>query len=168
MNVGYECEREATESDGHGRVPCRWPRCVAKSKVLIGYVGREHHSTDDKGGQPPEELHLAGRSPPGKCGGCDTNGEVEHAGEYHGDEPSLAARVVHTCGLTKLYGFPRVGASRWRGICLGRHPVKLDSSSSRSILINIMKTTTAAAAGFPEEAPIFIYTQPAFASVLLT
>ena len=79
MNVGHEREREGTTSDGHGRVPCRWPRCVTKSKVLIGYVGREHHSTDDKGGQPPHESHLIGRSRPCKCGGCDTNGEGEHA-----------------------------------------------------------------------------------------
>jgi hypothetical protein len=82
MNVGRECEPEGTESDGRGRVPCRWPRCVTESKVLIGDVGRERHSTDDKGGQPPKGLQLIGRSRPGKCGGCDTNGGVEHADEY--------------------------------------------------------------------------------------
>jgi len=68
MNVSRECEREGTESDAHGRVPCRWPGCVTKSKVLIGYVSREHHSTDDKGGQPPKESHLIGGSRAGKCG----------------------------------------------------------------------------------------------------
>src|SRR6266536_2299682 len=100
MDVGHECEREGTESDGQGRVPSRWSRCVAKSKVLIGYMDHENHSTDDKGGQPPKESHLIGRSRPGKCGGSDTNGEVERADEYHCADPSLAGRVVHTCDLT--------------------------------------------------------------------
>jgi hypothetical protein len=54
MNVGRECEPEGAESDGHGNVPCRWPRCVVKSKVLMSYMCHEHHSTDDKGGQPPK------------------------------------------------------------------------------------------------------------------
>lgn len=103
MNVGPEGEPEGTESDGQGRVPCRWPRCVTKSKVLIGYVGHEQYSTDDKGEQPPKGLHLIGRSRPRKCGGCPTNGEVEHAEEYRCAEPSLAARVVHMSGLT--FGF---------------------------------------------------------------
>src|SRR5438034_10207443 len=99
MNVGRECERQVTEGDGHGRVPCRWPRCVTKSKMLIGYVGREHPCTDDKGGQPPKGSHLIRRSRPGECGGCDTNGDVEHADEYRFAEPSLAVRVLHACGL---------------------------------------------------------------------
>jgi hypothetical protein len=68
MNVCRECEREGTESDGHGRVPCRWQRRVAESKMLIAYVDREHHATDDKGGQPPKGLHLIGRRSPGKRG----------------------------------------------------------------------------------------------------
>lgn len=37
---------------------------------------------------------------------------VEHADEYRCAEPSLAARVVHTCGLT----FELRGASRARTI----------------------------------------------------
>src|SRR4030088_808003 len=95
MNVCRECEREGTESDGRGCVPCRWPRCVTKSKVLISDVGREHHSTDAKSGPPPKGSHLIGRSRRAKCGGCDTNGEVEHPDEYRCVEPSLTARVVH-------------------------------------------------------------------------
>src|SRR5882724_1203315 len=101
MNIGHECERQGPEGDGHGSVPCRWPRCVTKSKVLIGYVGREHYGTDDKGGQPPKRSHLIGRSRPGKSGGSETNAEVEHAGEYHSAQPSLAERVFHTFGLTR-------------------------------------------------------------------
>src|SRR5258708_1448971 len=58
-------------------------------------MGREQHSTDDKGGQPPKGSHLIGSSRPGKCGGCNTNGEVEHPYEYHCAETSLAVRVVH-------------------------------------------------------------------------
>ena len=82
MNVGHECKREGTERDGHGRVPCRWPRCVPKSKMLMAYVGREHHGTDGKGGEPPHGSHLIGRSRPGKCGESGTDGEVERADEY--------------------------------------------------------------------------------------
>src|SRR2546423_8600538 len=100
MNVGHECEREGTDSDGHGCVHCRWPRCVTKAKVLMGDVGREYHSTGDKGGQPPKGSHLTGRSCPGKGGGCETNGEVEHADEH--DVPLRRGRRIRWAGLTKV------------------------------------------------------------------
>jgi hypothetical protein len=79
-----------------------WARRVTKAKVLIGYVSREHHGTDAEGGQPPEGSHLSGPGRPGERGGSDANGGVEHADEYRRVEPSLAARVVHACGL--MYG----------------------------------------------------------------
>ncbi len=93
MNVGIECEHEGTDCYGHGRVPRRRPRPVAKSKVLVGEVDREHHTTDDKGGQSPKKLPLTGRSRCGECPGRDSNAEVDHPDEYHCGEPSLAARV---------------------------------------------------------------------------
>lgn len=47
--------------------------------MFIAYVGREHHGTDDKGGQPPEELPPACRSRARKRAGCDTNGEIDQS-----------------------------------------------------------------------------------------
>src|SRR5205085_8288039 len=111
MNVGHERQGEGAESDRHGRMPCRWPGFFTKSKVLIGYVSREYDGTDDKGGQPPKESHLIGRSRPGKCGRCNTNGEVEHADQYHCEEPSLSARVVHTSGFNHPSSLSRHSAA---------------------------------------------------------
>src|SRR6266404_254557 len=116
MNVGREREAQGAESDGQGRVPCCSPCCVTKSKVLIGCVGREYDSTDDKGGEPPNGSHLIGRSHPGKCRGCETNGEVKHAGKYHCSDPTLAGKVIH-------------GWAVWLYVSNGRLPRLLLNSS---------------------------------------
>src|SRR2546421_11594887 len=96
MNVGHERQGEGAESDRHGRMPCRWPGFFTKSKVLIGYVSREYGGTDEKGGQPPKESALAGRSRPRKRGRWQNHGEVKHADQYDWGEPSLSARAAHT------------------------------------------------------------------------
>jgi hypothetical protein len=61
--------------------------------VLIGYVDGEHHSTDAIRGRSPKGSQLIGRSRAGKFGECDTNREIERAGDYRCAEPSSTAAV---------------------------------------------------------------------------
>ena len=89
MNVGRECEREGTESDACGRVPCRWPRCVTKSKVLIGHVRREHRSTDHPRRYSPATHVVGGQGEP------SAGKEVDDADEKRRANPCLTTRCIH-------------------------------------------------------------------------